>query len=268
MASRADSGRETAAAVGTRDYWVLGEYRCGSSRCDALVRSTRRRRALSTSRLCLRSVAGDRRATLAFASARDGFAYVGYGSRLYDTRDGGKSASARDRRAGRSARRADSRRSHGPSHGWLASLLRRCRSALATPASALRQPGVGERCRRSVRARRMQPSRAAVRRTGRADPARRSWAVADVGPRDGADAADGSSAPLRRRIELRRRPRATDAGRLPDRLRSRGRRRRRRNRGTSSAIAPAERGSGLGRRSSTSGASTRPRDRRTARMSA
>src|SRR6059058_1814009 len=79
---------ETAAAVGTRDLWVLGDYRCGSSWCLALVRSTDGGRHFV--RVAVppfpSQVAVPR---VEFANARVGYSIVG--GRLYVTRDGGTS---------------------------------------------------------------------------------------------------------------------------------------------------------------------------------
>jgi len=80
---------ETAAAVGTRDYWVLGEYRCGSSWCNALVRSTDAGGHFVRVDLPPLPSQGNV-PSLTFANARVGY-LVGRGGRLYDTRDGGTS---------------------------------------------------------------------------------------------------------------------------------------------------------------------------------
>ena len=81
---------ETAAAVGTRNYWVLGEYRCGSEWCNALVRSTDAGKHFRRVALPPFSSQGTI-PTFEFANARDGFAYARYASRLYVTHDGGSS---------------------------------------------------------------------------------------------------------------------------------------------------------------------------------
>jgi hypothetical protein len=80
---------ETAAAVGTRDYWVLGEYRCGSSWCNALVRSMDAGGHFARVDLPPLPSQGNV-PSLAFASARVGY-LVGRGGRLYVTHDGGSS---------------------------------------------------------------------------------------------------------------------------------------------------------------------------------
>lgn len=80
----------TAAAVGTRDLWVLGDYRCGRSFCSALIRSSdggRHFRRVAAPPLP--SQGGD--PTLVFANARDGYAYTWAQSPLYVTHDGGLS---------------------------------------------------------------------------------------------------------------------------------------------------------------------------------
>jgi photosystem II stability/assembly factor-like uncharacterized protein len=81
---------ETAAAVGTRDLWVLGDYRCGQNYCNALVRSTDAGKHFSRIRLPSLPPQGTM-PTVVFANPRDGFAYVRFGSRLYVTHDGGSS---------------------------------------------------------------------------------------------------------------------------------------------------------------------------------
>jgi photosystem II stability/assembly factor-like uncharacterized protein len=79
---------EAGAAVGERDLWVLGEYRCGSTSCDALVRSTDAGRRFT--RVGWPSFPAQGSAPkLQFANARDGFAYVEGGTPLYVTHDGG-----------------------------------------------------------------------------------------------------------------------------------------------------------------------------------
>lgn len=77
--------------MGTRDLWVLGDYRCGGRWCLALVRSTDAGRRFT--RLAFPPFpAQGATASVAFANARDGFAYLLYGtSPLYVTHDGGKS---------------------------------------------------------------------------------------------------------------------------------------------------------------------------------
>jgi hypothetical protein len=80
---------ETAAAVGTRDLWVLGDYRCGGSFCNALVRSTNAGRDFE--RVGLPSFPSQGTfPTVVFANARDGFAYVENATPLYVTHDGGE----------------------------------------------------------------------------------------------------------------------------------------------------------------------------------
>jgi hypothetical protein len=81
---------ETASAVGTRDLWVLGDYRCGSGHCLALVRSTDEGKNFARSALPSLPTEGTV-PTLEFANARDGFVYVEDGTRLYVTHDGGSS---------------------------------------------------------------------------------------------------------------------------------------------------------------------------------
>jgi hypothetical protein len=81
---------ETAAAVGTRDLWVLGQYRCGGTWCNALVRSTDAGDHFG--RVGLPSLPSQGTApTVVFANARDGFAYVENTTSLYVTHDGGES---------------------------------------------------------------------------------------------------------------------------------------------------------------------------------
>jgi photosystem II stability/assembly factor-like uncharacterized protein len=80
---------ETAAAQGTSNYWVLGDYGCGRSRCLALLQSRdagRRFRRLATPPLPTQGTVP----TLVFANPYDGFAYVRGAGRLYVTRDGGR----------------------------------------------------------------------------------------------------------------------------------------------------------------------------------
>ncbi|HJU37329.1 MAG TPA: hypothetical protein VJ716_07935 [Gaiellaceae bacterium] len=81
---------EAAAAVGKRDYWILGSYRCGTSFCNALVRST------DAGKHFARVAVPPFRAqgtvpTIVFPNARDGFAYVEDATPLFVTRDGGES---------------------------------------------------------------------------------------------------------------------------------------------------------------------------------
>jgi photosystem II stability/assembly factor-like uncharacterized protein len=81
---------ETAAAVGTRDLWVLGDHRCSESWCLALVRSTDAGKHFT--RVALPSLpVQDAAPMLDFASARDGFVYAAGASPLYVTHDGGSS---------------------------------------------------------------------------------------------------------------------------------------------------------------------------------
>jgi photosystem II stability/assembly factor-like uncharacterized protein len=80
---------ETAAAVGTRDYWVVGEYRCPSTWCLALVRSTDAGKRFTRVALPPLPSQGNT-PTLEFANTRVGYVFVP-GSRLYVTRNGGTS---------------------------------------------------------------------------------------------------------------------------------------------------------------------------------
>jgi hypothetical protein len=82
---------ETAAAVGTRDYWVLGGYRCGAGSCLALVRSTDAGKHFTRVAFPPFPSRGTE-PSVAFANAHDGFAYVRYGADapLYVTHDGGR----------------------------------------------------------------------------------------------------------------------------------------------------------------------------------
>jgi len=81
---------ETAAAVGARDYWVLGDYRCGQNYCNALVRSTDAGKHFG--RIDLPPLPQQGSApTVVFANPRDGFVYVENATPLYVTRDGGES---------------------------------------------------------------------------------------------------------------------------------------------------------------------------------
>ncbi len=81
---------ETAAAVGARDLWVLGEYRCSGSWCLALVSSTDGGKRFSRVGLPPFTSNGID-PTIVFAGARDGFAYVEDETPLYVTHDGGES---------------------------------------------------------------------------------------------------------------------------------------------------------------------------------
>jgi hypothetical protein len=79
---------ETAAAVGTRDYWIFGDYRCSSGWCLALVRSTNG--GGSFARVAAPPLTSQGTVpTLVFANARDGYAYTWTASPLYVTHDGG-----------------------------------------------------------------------------------------------------------------------------------------------------------------------------------
>lgn len=81
---------ETGAAVGTGDLWVLGVYRCRSTFCGALVRSTDAGRHFR--RVALPPFPSQGTVpTLEFANARDGFAYIRYEGPLWVTHDGGSS---------------------------------------------------------------------------------------------------------------------------------------------------------------------------------
>ena len=79
---------ETAAAVGKRDVWILGWYRCGDTQCVALVRSTDAGKRFVRVGLPPLSLQGNI-PRLEFASARLGYVVTGRG--LYVTRDGGTS---------------------------------------------------------------------------------------------------------------------------------------------------------------------------------
>jgi photosystem II stability/assembly factor-like uncharacterized protein len=80
---------ETAAAVGTRDLWVLGDYRCHTTWCLALVRSTDAGEHFR--RVALPSFPSQGvTPTVVFSNARDGFAYAANATPLYATRDGGE----------------------------------------------------------------------------------------------------------------------------------------------------------------------------------
>lgn len=81
---------ETAAAVGTRDLWVLGEHRCGRGWCFALLRSSRSGKQFE--RVAFPPFPSQGSVpTVSFANARDGFAYVDDETPLYATHDGGES---------------------------------------------------------------------------------------------------------------------------------------------------------------------------------
>ena len=81
---------ETAGAVGTRDVWILGWYRCkaGKPGCSALVRSTDGGRHFT--RVAMPPLSNLNTPTLEFTSARVGYAAEA-GSRLFVTHDGGSS---------------------------------------------------------------------------------------------------------------------------------------------------------------------------------
>lgn len=81
---------ETAAAVGTRHLWLLGESRCGAEWCLALVRSTDAGKQFERVALPPFPSQGTL-ARVVFANPRDGFAYVPYRTSLYVTHDGGSS---------------------------------------------------------------------------------------------------------------------------------------------------------------------------------
>ena len=78
---------QTAASAGTRDYWVLGIYRCRGSWCWALFRSTDAGRHFVRVDLPSFSSQGDA-PSLTFVNARLGY-LVSPGGRLYVTHDGG-----------------------------------------------------------------------------------------------------------------------------------------------------------------------------------
>ena len=81
---------EAAAAVGTRDLWVLGVHRCGQNYCNALVQSTDAGKHFR--RVGLPSLPQQGTVpTLVFSNARDGFVYVEGATPLFATRDGGES---------------------------------------------------------------------------------------------------------------------------------------------------------------------------------
>ncbi len=79
---------ETAAAVGARDLWVLGEYRCSGKWCLALVSSTDGGKQFSRAGLPPFTSNGID-PTVVFTNAREGFAYVPAETPLYATHDGG-----------------------------------------------------------------------------------------------------------------------------------------------------------------------------------
>jgi photosystem II stability/assembly factor-like uncharacterized protein len=80
---------ETAAAFGTRNVWILGWYRCKTSKpCLALIRSTDAGRRFV--RVATPPLSTLNTPTLEFASARVGYSFE-VGSRLYVTHDGGGS---------------------------------------------------------------------------------------------------------------------------------------------------------------------------------
>lgn len=78
---------ETAAAVGVRDYWVIGDYRCAAGRCLALVRSSDAGKRFTRAGLPPLSAQGNV-PSLVFVSSRVGY-LVTPGGRLYVTHDGG-----------------------------------------------------------------------------------------------------------------------------------------------------------------------------------
>ena len=81
---------EAAAAVGARDLWVLGEYKCAATHCLALVRSTdagKHFRRVGLPSLPAQGIVP----TVVFANRQDGFAYVEDVTPLYVTHDGGES---------------------------------------------------------------------------------------------------------------------------------------------------------------------------------
>lgn len=84
---------ETGAAVGQHDVWVLGWYRCKTTKpCQALVRSTDGGRHFS--RVAMPPISSLNTGRLEFVSRRVGYAFE-MGSRLYVTHDGGVSWSLR-----------------------------------------------------------------------------------------------------------------------------------------------------------------------------
>jgi photosystem II stability/assembly factor-like uncharacterized protein len=82
---------ETAAAIGARDLWVLGEYGCSGGRCLALLRSTDSGSHFTRVALPPLPAAQAVDPRLVFADARDGFVYDIGGSPLFATHDGGAS---------------------------------------------------------------------------------------------------------------------------------------------------------------------------------
>lgn len=84
-------GAMTAAAVGTHDYWVLGDYRCRAGAfCLALIRSSDG--GVHFTRVVAPLLPSHGTApTLVFANARNGYAYTSDVSPLYVTHDGGVS---------------------------------------------------------------------------------------------------------------------------------------------------------------------------------
>ena len=78
---------ETAAAYGANDLWVLGEYRRNGTWLLGLVRSTDGGRHFR--RVVAPPSTSEGTPTIVFANARDGYAYVAFGTPLYATHDGG-----------------------------------------------------------------------------------------------------------------------------------------------------------------------------------
>lgn len=78
---------QTAATAGSRDYWVLGNFRCGGGYCAALVRSTDGGRHYARLALPWRSPR-ENLPSLTFVNARLGYLL---GGRLWVTHDGGTS---------------------------------------------------------------------------------------------------------------------------------------------------------------------------------
>ena len=83
-----DFSPETAAAYGTHDLWVLGEYRRNGTRFVGLVRSTDGGKHFRRVVVPPSSSQGTL-PTVEFVNAHVGFAYVEDGTPLYVTRDGG-----------------------------------------------------------------------------------------------------------------------------------------------------------------------------------